>query len=555
MKKRRGFISALVLIFLMVASIMLLTLYQLVANYRTNAIRMHTASQLDVDALNTLNAGIGYIRLLSAGVLGFNITYQNQTPQWYSDFHAKLSSDWKNFVSTNVLSNNTYVIADISTNSQYCVDNTLKSEIVSYLTVRNLSSVSISALKTNLPLSAFIVSRVEKNGIVTYAYGIVTSKLLNQYVYFTNRETGVGGTTIYFKAGEIIDGPMRSHDYININNAGGKPTFTSTIEVLGIKNQSGQIVQPANYSSFANLLGNPPYRLLTNQDISALDFNAIKNEYRTAINNFVRDYNTIKANPSSMSGIKFTGNVNVSFNHGQGGNSYDVKISQGNVDYIITWNPSPPDAILRRQGAGQPETTIIKFNGIIYATGNITVDGPTRLSTYKGNFTLFSERDVVLNDRIIPYNTYTNHFTANEHGNNGDPVNQTKLQQIKEFVNSNETSSLNLVAINNVRIGVQPGNTLIDDMKIFASIFAFDGSFQADAYNTASAAGQLFVFGSIMQNYRGPVGTFNPSTGQTTTGYYKTYSYDPRIITGAFLPYGTPTKSQTVSLKVLGLAK
>jgi len=286
-KNRKGFITALVLIFLMVASIMLLTLYELVGNYRTNAIRMQTSSQLDVDALNTLNAGIGYIKSLSAGVLGFNITYQNRSPEWYSDFYSKLTSEWKNFLSVNIVSNNTFSIADMSTDNQSCVENTLKDELANYLANRKLSRISICVVKTKLPFSALIVSRVEKGGLATYAYGIVTSKLLNQYVYFTNKEKSRTGSTIYFKAGEIIDGPMRSHDYININNAGGKPTFTSTIEILGMKNQRGQVVDPREYNSYANLLGNPPYRILTSQDISALDFNTIKNEYKSALSSLV----------------------------------------------------------------------------------------------------------------------------------------------------------------------------------------------------------------------------------------------------------------------------
>jgi len=234
----------------------------------------------------------------------------------------------------------------------------------------------------------------------------------------------------------------------------------------------------------------------------------------------------------------------------QSGSNYDIKISQGNTDYIISWNPAPPDARIRKQGGGPAEEFNIKFNGVVYAIGNITIDGPTQLSTYKGNYTLFSENDIIIKDRLIPYNTFASQFTNNEHGNNGDSVSETKLPSIKDFVNTQETSSLNLVAINNVRVGKK-----LTNMKIFASLFAFDGSFMVDNHNTGSPSGQLFVFGSIMQNYRGPVGTFNPSTGETLTGYYKTYAYDPRILTGVHQPYGTPARSQTVSVKVVGIAK
>ncbi|WP_448379030.1 hypothetical protein [Fervidobacterium sp.] len=549
MQTRKGFMTALVLIFLMVASIMLLTLYQLVGNYRTNAIRMQISSQLEIDALNFLNIGAGYIKTCSAGILGFNIPYQTGLPSWYNDFKSKLSGEWKDFLEV-YADNKSFLIAEITQSGSFATENQIRDELVEYLSNRKLSNISIYAIKSKNPFSVLLIARAEKEGKLVYCYGIITSKLLNQYVYFTNRERRPDGTTIYFIANELIDGPLRSHDYININNAGGKPTFTSPIEIVGIKDRNGNIVDPNNYSNFANLLGNPPYRLLTTADVAALDFNAIKNEYKNSIATLVRNYSDIRSNPLVLGGIRLDGDIIVSFAHGQPNSNYDIKISQGNTDYIITWNPAPPDARIRKQGGGPAEEFNIKFNGVVYATGNITIDGPTQLSTYKGNYTLFSENDIIIKDRLIPHNTFASQFTNNEHGKNGNPVSEIKLASIKDFVNTQETSSLNLVAINNVRVGEK-----LTNMKIFASLFAFDGSFMVDGYNTGSPSGQLFVFGSIMQNYRGPVGTFNPSTGQIVTGYYKTYAYDPRILTGAHQPYGTPARSQTVSVKVVGIAK
>jgi hypothetical protein len=549
MQTRNGFMTALVLIFLVVASIMLLTLYQLVGNYRTNAIRMQVSSQLGIDALNLLNIGAGFMRSRSTGVLGFNIPYQTGLPSWYTDFKSKLSEEWKDFFEV-YADNKSFLIAEITPGGSSATESQIHDELVEYLSNRKLSNVSIYAIKSKNPFSALVIAKAEREGKGVYAYAIVTSKLLNQYVYFTNSEKRSDGTTIYFHANDLIDGPIRSHDYININNAGGKPTFTSPIEIVGIKDRNGNIVNPANYSNFANLLGNPPYRLLTEADVAALDFNAIKNEYKNSINTLVRNYTDIRSEPLVLSGIKFNGDVTISFAHGQSGSNYDIKISQGNTDYIISWNPAPPDARIRKQGGGPAEEFNIKFNGVVYAIGNITIDGPTQLSTYKGNYTLFSENDIIIKDRLIPYNTFASQFTNNEHGNNGDPVSESKLASIKNFVNTQETSSLNLVAINNVRVGKK-----LTNMKIFASLFAFDGSFTVDGYNTGSSSEQLFVFGSIMQNYRGPVGTFNPRTGETLTGYYKTYAYDPRILTGAHQPYGTPARSQTVSVKVVGIAK
>lgn len=261
-------------------------------------------------------------------------------------------------------------------------------------------------------------------------------------------------------------------------------------------------------------------------------------------------YDWVRNNTSILTGLKFNGDITINFNHGQGASNYDMKISQGNVDYIITWNPSPPFAKIRRQGGGPAEEFNFLFNGVVVATGNISIDGPTALSTYFVNYTLYAHGDVLIRDKIIPKSTYDHFFDAREHSSSaGIEVSALEISQIKDFLTSNEKSSLNIVARNNVRIAER-----LNNMKIFASLFAFDGAFTVDNYNLGSANGQLLVFGSIMQNLRGPVGTFNPSTGQILTSYKKTYVYDPRIVTAAYQPVGTPTKSQTLTIKMLGMA-
>lgn len=551
-RKKPGFATAIVLIFLTVASILLLIIYEVLANYRNNEVRMRLESQLEVDALNTLNVGIGMIRSKSAGILGFDITFSPNTPSWFnSEFLNKLNNDWKQFVTKNVKANSVYKVISITSNENYSIDPSIINEISNYKSERGLDSIEIYAFNMN-KLNLFLVSRVVKNETPTYAYGIVGSKILNQYVYFTDKEKRPNGETIYFSSGETIDGPLRTHDYININNVGGNPTFLSTIEIKGIKDRNGKEVQSSNYSKYANLSGNPPYKILTQEDINALDFNDIKSQYQSSIDSLVDTYDNVKNNPNKnnpneLSGLKFTGDITVSFNHGQGNSNYDIKISHENVDYIITWEPSgPPLARIRKQGDGPEENFVFNFNGIIYSTGNTIIDGQSDLSTYNGNYTLFSEKSVYINDRIIPYKTYQKFFSTSE----GNIVDIDKLKQIKGFVTSNETSSLNIVAINDVVI-----NKKLRNMKLFSSIFAFEGSFKVAEHNMGKPVGQLFVFGSIMQNVRGPVGTFDQFTGQTLTGYYKTYSYDPRILTGAYQPYGTPAKSDTIKLFVIGVVK
>lgn len=79
-----------------------------------------------------------------------------------------------------------------------------------------------------------------------------------------------------------------------------------------------------------------------------------------------------------------------------------------------------------------------------------------------------------------------------------------------------------------------------DDLKIYSHMMATglydtnsatDGSFGVINYNSGSPRGKLTVHGGIVQADRGAVGTFNPYTGVTGTGFDKDYTYDARFMT------------------------
>jgi len=519
-------------------------------------------NQNDLHAINVFNISIGFLRVHMAGVLGVNLSLvdSNETVRSFlSGFTQRLSSEWKEFINTAVDTSKYVEVFTYNASGNQVTglfDATVTSELKNYANENVLQKIQILAFRLrgtgnqNILVVASAESVFKGRNIKSYVFGMVGPKNLNEYIYFTNREIRPGGSTIYFVGADYIDGPLRSYDYININNVGGNPTFKGTIEVLGIRDRNGNIVNPTSYNQIANLQGTPPYRLLTSDDISSLSFQNIRDEYDLNIQRLVNTYDWVRNNTSILTGLKFNGDITINFNHGQGASNYDMKISQGNVDYIITWNPSPPFAKIRRQGGGPAEEFNFLFNGVVVATGNISIDGPTALSTYFVNYTLYAHGDVLIRDKIIPKSTYDHFFDAREHSSSaGIEVSALEISQIKDFLTSNEKSSLNIVARNNVRIAER-----LNNMKIFASLFAFDGAFTVDNYNLGSANGQLLVFGSIMQNLRGPVGTFNPSTGQILTSYKKTCVYDPRIVTAAYQPVGTPTKSQTLTIKMLGMA-
>ena len=60
---------------------------------------------------------------------------------------------------------------------------------------------------------------------------------------------------------------------------------------------------------------------------------------------------------------------------------------------------------------------------------------------------------------------------------------------------------------------------------------ALGNSFTVEDWNQGPPKGTLTVLGGIIQDYRGPVGTFNPSTNTKVSGYTKNYQYDARLMT------------------------
>ncbi len=71
----------------------------------------------------------------------------------------------------------------------------------------------------------------------------------------------------------------------------------------------------------------------------------------------------------------------------------------------------------------------------------------------------------------------------------------------------------------------------LQNPEIDAAILSVQHSFWIQNYDDGDASnlGTLNVFGAIAQEYRGPVGTFNSSTGASVTGYLKNYNYDNRL--------------------------
>ncbi len=158
-------------------------------------------------------------------------------------------------------------------------------------------------------------------------------------------------------------------------------------------------------------------------------------------------------------------------------------------------------------------TVPIPVNGLVYieaASGGSSSTRPADLNIrgeLQGRVTFVAERDI----NIINHLTYATN----------------------PKVNSKSKDALGLISNRDVVVKTSAPNNL----QIYAHILATgnlttsstDGSFGVENFNSGSPRGTLTVHGGIAQDYRGAVGTFSTSTGVTTTGFEKNYTYDTRF--------------------------
>ncbi|MFH1867902.1 MAG: DUF4900 domain-containing protein [Candidatus Omnitrophota bacterium] len=147
-------------------------------------------------------------------------------------------------------------------------------------------------------------------------------------------------------------------------------------------------------------------------------------------------------------------------------------------------------------------------NGALFVTGgNLTIEG-----TLSGQLTAGAENDIIISDNIV----YADDPRAN-------------------------AASTDVMGI------VSEGDVVIDDsasgpggnLEINACVMALNDSFMLESYWIGPAQGTLTVYGGIIQEERGPIGTFNAKANTQISGYAKNYTYDLRLL--GFPPPFMPT--------------
>ncbi|MEN3009187.1 DUF4900 domain-containing protein [Pseudothermotoga sp.] len=559
---KKGYVLIFTLVLLAIVSLFTVALLTNLSVYVKRTAFESNKNLVHLQAQNLLQLSIAFIKPYFSGVRGVTLNWTNAplsgNVTWWDTFKKTLLSQsdgdfWRNFFQR--VDENRY----FNLNSISKFNETINLHGLSGTTI--VVPITGTYQVGSNPYSVLLVSRAVRGKIEAYALAVLAVDFLNKYAYFTEKEIRPSGQKIYFITRDVIDGPMRSNDVIRV---WGNPIFKSTVEVKDVETVSGS---PTFYFG---------WRQLNQEDIQAYNMTMIKNAYSNDLEALVKPVNDF-LNSTVETGIKLNlkgktirvGNnyrtaqkLIVEFKSAQGqGSDHFIKVwvqyTQGNntgTDALFTLKPNPSGTgtrmVIHGESArrwldldGGPDDKEVNFSGILMSDLTVAVQNNSNSDKpmyVDGRYTIYSKENVEIYDHIV-YEDFRHLFPHNTIDSiivNDDLINQMK--------NATRTDFLNIVADKYILVKEKQSN-----LKITASLYSFDESFTVEKYDEGSPAGQLTIFGSLMQYYRGPVGTF--SSGTIRTGYYKNYIYDYKILEG-MSAIGTPAKrGEVVLLTVRGV--
>ncbi|HUJ12122.1 MAG TPA: hypothetical protein VL171_19105 [Verrucomicrobiae bacterium] len=337
-------------------------------------------------------------------------------------------------------------------------------------------SSGITTNSGNLGAGAYvyIISRsnsvytVSSVGTVNSVSRTVTLKRIYQPTYAEFALWSSNNAALYFKSGEEFNGHVHADTELYFNAASGGPVFHKEVT--------------SNYGTYSITGGNI-------NDIE-LDMGLTLNSFQGSMADV--DFNSSDSSSlksvAQTSGLVLDGTSTITFNGTQ------VKITNSRKSWSNHSYTFGSNAIIYVENATSGSSD---KSGIAYLQGG-TVDG--RLS-------VVTESDTYVRGNI----TY-----------NSDPQS-----------NPNSDDALGLISRDDVWVDTSAPNNLTIDAAIMAtgaSSPTDDGSFGVINYDSGNPRGTLNVYGGIVQQTRGAVGTFNSRSGSLQTGYDKNYSYDARFI-------------------------
>jgi type II secretory pathway component PulJ len=314
---------------------------------------------------------------------------------------------------------------------------------------------------------------------------------------------------VSFQTGDVLNGPIFSDDTYSMC---GSPEFDSTVQSGNIYNTStttpltsaGQVWYDSSgcgsatptFDGAVTKVGNQTPRSASDDLTPARDYGCFITGVTSGSLNHTAGVANTNLTPLS--------NVTVTLATSGSGSSETTKVTWSgtgtNVDNVST----------NTNNCASGFTVSSLQSGILFVNGNVTVSGTmaggldivtcsSTTDAVTGNCNSTTESNITISGNL----TYP---SADITSVSGSPVSDT-------------SDALGLVAQNFV---------IVDDVAnidIDAAILAINDSFYVTDWYGATGLGDLNVFGSIAQNFRGPVAT---SGG---TGFTKNYNYDSSLQT------------------------
>jgi hypothetical protein len=310
----------------------------------------------------------------------------------------------------------------------------------------------------------------------------VSAGVFTDFLYFTDREHMPGsGNPLWFATGDVVDGPLFTNDQVSIF---GDPRFLSAVaSAYGGSGDCNQNHNAAFY--YHNGSGTP---IESTADSNAPHDSPYFADGYTLGSEWI-DYPT---NP-------------VVFDFREDARGGGINLS-GNYEVVFA-RPDPTTGVpmygcvsYRKSTRAWTDTSISSTNGIMFVNGSVSVKG-----TVDGQMTVVTNGAITITDDIC--------YRASDA--NGP------LPGCEDM--------LGLVAGGDIIVANNAANN--SDCVIHAAMMALSNSLRVDNWNTGSPRGSLTVWGSIIQDFRGSIGTAQLVDGQVVvlTGYAKDYHYDWRL--------------------------
>ncbi|MGQ9579559.1 MAG: hypothetical protein ACUVT8_01280 [Armatimonadota bacterium] len=395
-----------------------------------------------------------------------------------------------------------------------------------------------------------IVSIGTAHGVSKTIEIVVKQATFGRYAYFTDSEkSSITGGAIWWKAGEIVDGPVHSNNRngsnFNINYAGSTaPIFLDMLTASGSTiNYSPS--RPRDEATFMRIFrdGSKGFKLGVPQ-IPLPPSSNVQQDAAWGSSYGFPNTNGVYLRAGFGGGIYIHGDAAIQLTLDSNGNQV-IRVTQGyNVTSITLDKITQTCQVTGPVGPGSPTSAASLGTGVIYCTGNITSLSGVVADNHvvNGEIVVRNSLTIANNVNAGKYIKITNNLIystrPDKTKDSSDPVNLA-------------AGTLGLVSKDIKIASTAPTNLEIDAVCLAGGSNTSGGSFYVENYNTKTPPGTLRVLGGIIQKARGPVGTFNPSTGVTVTGYAKNYSYDPRLAVDPPPYYPTTGTYERISWRVL----